>query len=192
MSIQKSDDIIFSRLNEINTELAKLGHNIILTLHDVNFYDIRKEFRLTKEYANTFLKVITNGTIEPEILTKCKTIDVCPDNYVIESKTYSFIFMPTIKHKLSEKNTITDLDVFKIKELFIRLWTNGIKHGDISIDNILYDEDMRYYIIDFEYSEYINNITDEMKVKITNEVRDISVTHINGLILKLNHYEETL
>lgn len=190
--IHKSDDIVFSRLNEMNADLAKHGYGIVLTLHDVNFYDIRKDFRVTKEHANTFLKVITNGTIEPKVYTKCKTLNICPDNYIIESKNYSYIFMPAIKHKLSDKSTITDLDVFKIKELFIRLWTNGIKHGDISTDNILYDEFNRYYLVDFEYSEYIKNINDELKVKIQNKVRDINVNHINDLISKLIHYEETL
>ena len=90
---------------------------------------------------------------------------------IIEDDIFYYVVMEKIKNELW-KISATDEMFEKCKDLLIEILENKYVHLDFTPNNILYDDNNKFYVIDFEYSKPIKNIDTSKYIK---KVKDLPI-----------------
>lgn len=90
---------------------------------------------------------------------------------ILNDDSFYYVIMDRIKNELW-KTSITDEMYEKCKVLLIEIMKNNYVHLDFTPNNIVYDDNNNFYVIDFEYSKAIKNID---TVKYIKKIKELPI-----------------
>ena len=150
--ILKDPRDVFMFENDGKTYVMKLGNyarrddtnKFNLLKNEAKIYNELNNFSETDKY---FPKIINSGEIkEPGILFYYITIE-----YIKGKTLYEYLNEKSKIINFNNSNEILTI-LLNLTNALNALWSHGIVHGDLSVENIIIEDDLNVKLIDFEKS----------------------------------------